>query len=111
MQKLDPINPHPPVTSKFNSFLQDQASVPTDNSLVIQNNLGVNVASFSNSGTIYTKGKGIYNASQAGCQADGTYCNGVVIENRDYYIKILFCCNFCNALYKKSLCCLLQEVF
>lgn len=76
------------VTSKFNSFLQDLGSVPTDNSLVIQNNVGTNVASFSNTGNIYTKGKGVYESGQAGCQADGNYCNVNIVENRDNYCDL-----------------------
>ncbi len=80
------------LTSKFTltNFLQNLSSVPTANSLVIQNRSGFNVTSFTEY-NVYTIGEGVYNGSQAGCLSDGNYCNltnSNLVEERNYFCNM-----------------------
>jgi len=77
------------VTSKYNNLIVDQLSVPTTNSLIVRNNLGIDVASFRGSdNNIYLKGKAVVEGEQGNCSSDGLYCNGAILENRNYYCDI-----------------------
>jgi len=80
------------VTSKFNSnqVYENQVNLPSTKSLTIKNDLGINVAKFTQDNKIYSKGTTIYEGSNAGCMSDDNYCNadGLTKEYRDYYCDI-----------------------
>jgi len=72
------------ITSKFSSFDENLAVLPDVQSMIIKNSLGDEVTKFSKDGNIYTKGVGVYEGAQSNCLADGIYCNGDIVEDRDY---------------------------
>jgi len=77
------------VTSKFSLVHETQTILPSSiNSLIIRSNSSVEVAKFLENGQIYTKGKAIFDGSQGGCTPDGNYCNGNLLENRDYFCSL-----------------------
>jgi len=77
------------VTSNFNSnnFHNLLSDLSSYSGLIIKNNLNETVSVFSND-TIYTKGSGIYAGSQGNCLSDGNYCNGDLVETRDYFCDV-----------------------
>jgi len=76
------------VTSKFSFFDPNRNNLSNVSGLVINNSLGVIVTKFLGDGSIFTKGKGVYEGSQSACSGDGLYCNGAVSENRDYFCSL-----------------------
>lgn len=79
---------------KFNSEFRDLASIrqltslsSQDTGILFQSSTGENVTRFYDR-TIETMGYGVYQNSQAACLSDGFYCNGAILENRDYYCDI-----------------------
>ena len=87
------------VTSNFNSFTPGVSNIDSYSGLKIRSSLGSDVTVFTSSGDIYTSGVGAFQGSQANCLPDGNYCNGSILENRDY---------FCNMLGSKSGVCTYQ---
>jgi len=77
------------ITSKFSSLTQDLVNLPNIQGLLIRNILTNEAKTlFAKNGSIYTKGKSVYQDSQAGCNLDGNYCVGDVLEGRDYFCEI-----------------------
>jgi len=76
------------VTSKFTNFIYGLNVLPNKNGLIVRDKLGDDVSLFTEVGNIYTKGKGVYNNSQAGCLDDGKYCQGNFLETRDYFCTL-----------------------
>lgn len=76
--------------SYFTNLSENIISFPTtEKGVWVQNDVDENVTFIAEDGKIYTKGKAVYQGGQGNCLADGTYCSGENVEDRDYFCDII----------------------
>lgn len=79
------------VTSQYGVINQNLSSLPIlTNSFIINNShFNTEVAGIDENGNIYTKSFVVSQGENANCLPDGNYCNGNILESRDYFCDII----------------------